>query len=334
MDTLWSDVSSYQCVVDDSYPYQVLAIRSNDGTYEDPKFAENYAWACRALDSGKLSCLIVYFVWRQNWQTTIDTHKRMIGNPRAGVVSMLDVESWGGQITGDQSDGINRAFWGLANWWGNQLRVIGYGNRSDLDTLWPTKPSGVRLVVAAYGSNPNYPGKLGHQFTDGVNGGPVNVAPFGLADVNSADGYSTDAFLAAVGLTGPALGGGSGATAPAAPATPTRKGVPDMLHVQFDAFTGSRWGRIICPVGSAAGDGKRAWLSATCQGGATFSAWFQRSADSDAAMPGAGDPVTWTLRNASRPWHELPDGTEVVEYCLTDPKGYGAIGIELSLSPK
>ena len=206
-DQLWSDVSEFQVPVDDSYPYAILAIRSNDGTYRDHHFTQNYAWACNALDSGRLRALIVYAVYRQNWSETADTMISMLAAPRPGVVLMLDVESWGGQITGDQSDGINRLYWKLADWIGDRRRIIGYGNTSDLDSLWPTKPDGIRLVVAGYGSNPDYPGKIAHQYTDGngYGGGlPEGAAPFGNADMDSADGYTLDDFCAAVGLGAPA----------------------------------------------------------------------------------------------------------------------------------
>jgi hypothetical protein len=115
---------------------------------------------------------------------------------------MIDVESWGGQIRGDQSGSINNLYQGAGSWLGDCRRVIGYGNVGDLNGLWPHKPPGIRLVIAAYGSNPDYPGKLGHQFTDGATADHLFVPPFGYADVNSADGYDVDAFCAAIGLSG------------------------------------------------------------------------------------------------------------------------------------
>ncbi|MGH3773957.1 MAG: hypothetical protein ACRDRW_21630 [Pseudonocardiaceae bacterium] len=54
-------------------------------------------------------------------------------------------------------------------------------------------------IVAAYGSNPSYPGKLGHQFTNGAIDA-LEVPPFGLPCVNSADGYDIDSFCAAIGI--------------------------------------------------------------------------------------------------------------------------------------
>lgn len=70
--------------------------------------------------------------------------------------------------------------------------------------MWRTKPSGIRLVVAAYGSNPDYPGKVAHQYTDGSGFGfglPQGAPPFGNCDMNSADGLTPVQFAAACGIT-------------------------------------------------------------------------------------------------------------------------------------
>jgi hypothetical protein len=194
-DVLFADVSSWQCVVNDEYPHPVLSIRSNDGTYRDPHFAANYAWATKALDSGKLKALIVYHVYRPNWVDTFNTIKSMIGTPHPRVAVMIDVESWNGQIRGDQSSSINSLYMRLVEWIGNSARVIAYGNKGDLDSLWPNKPKGIRLVVASYGRNVDYPGKLAHQFADNY-----DTPPFGPCDGNSADGYTIDQFCTAIGI--------------------------------------------------------------------------------------------------------------------------------------
>lgn len=199
MDALWSDVSEFQVPVDDSYPYEVLAIRSDDGTYRDHNWTANYGWARRALAFGKLKILIVYLVYRPNWRDELAVIKDMMGTPPDQSVVMVDVESWNGQITGDHSVGINALVAELTHWIGPR-RVIGYGNTGDLNSIWPTKPQGMRLVIAGYGSNPDYPGKLAHQFTDGIYGGPIRVPPFGMADVNCADGYDVEQLAEALGL--------------------------------------------------------------------------------------------------------------------------------------
>lgn len=219
VDTLWADVSQWQVPVDDRYPYQVLAIRADDGTYRDIEFPVDYGWAHAALDSGKLKGLIVYCVYRQNWSDTLVTFKSMVGTPHPRMAVMMDVESWGGQIAGDQSGGINALHDGLAIWLNDPRRVIGYGNTGDLNALWPHKPAGIRLIVAAYGSNPAYPGKIGHQFADNY-----NTPPFGPCDINSADGMDVDTFCAALGLDG-----SPSPIPPPAPAPPAPGPGPDSI---------------------------------------------------------------------------------------------------------
>jgi len=208
-DTLYADVSEWQVPVDDRYPYRVLCIRSNDGDHRDRNWQVNYPWCRSRCDAGTLEFFIVYFVWRPNWRRTVDVLRELVGDPHPRMAVMIDVESWGGQITGDQSDGVNRAYWAVADWLGDRRRVIGYGNVGDLDRLWRVKPEGIRLVVAAYGTNPDYPGKVAHQYTDGQGYGtglepgtalPDGAPPFGYCDMNSADGHTPRQFAAACGI--------------------------------------------------------------------------------------------------------------------------------------
>src|SRR6478752_34154 len=203
-DTIYADVSEWQQPVDDSYPHRVICIRSNDGTHRDEKWATNYEWCKRRCDDGALDFFIVYFVWRPNWEQAVATHKDLVGEPHPRMVVMIDVETWGGQIRGDQSAGLTGAYSALVDWLGHPLRVIGYGNRGDLDELWPQKPDGLRLVMAAYGTNPSYPGKIAHQYTNGQGFGgglPEGADPFGVCDMNSADGLHPHAFASACGIT-------------------------------------------------------------------------------------------------------------------------------------
>lgn len=204
-DSLFADVSEFQVPVDDSYPYRILSLRSNDGTYRDGNFYKNYRWAAAAADSGKLACFIVYFYWRPNWSDTVQTHIDMIaaaGGPHPKMISMIDVES-GGNPGGDQSDGINRAYWRLAEWLGDQRRVIGYINKPDFNNMWLARPDGIGLIGAGYGLNPFLPGQIAHQYTDGQGYGgglPEGAPPFGNCDMNAANGYSPEEFAAACGV--------------------------------------------------------------------------------------------------------------------------------------
>ncbi|MED5815244.1 hypothetical protein VST63_23030 [Mycolicibacterium sp. 050232] len=211
-DTLFADVSEWQRPVDDAYPYPVLSIRVSDGTYRDHNFAANYAWMRGALDSGRLVFGIVYTYCRPNWEANADTVRAMIdsnGGLHPRIALMLDVEQ-GGNPRGDGSDWINRLYWNLADYTGNRARIIGYGNVGDPNNMWLTKPSGIRLVVAAYGSNPDYPGKVAHQYTDGRGfspGLPQGAPPFGHCDMNSADGLDPVQLASACGVATPAATG-------------------------------------------------------------------------------------------------------------------------------
>lgn len=196
-ETKWADVSEFQPAINDSYPYRVVSIRSNDGTYRDRKFAANLSWCKAACDSGKLDFFIVYFVWESNWQQTVETLKAVIGTPHPRMAVMVDVESWSGRYTGDQSAGINASVDAVAAWLGDRRRVIGYGNVGDLTRLWPGRGD-IKLVVAAYGSNPDFPNKIAHQYADNE-----VTPPFGPCDINSADGLDVPTLMGILGLSEP-----------------------------------------------------------------------------------------------------------------------------------
>ena len=196
-DTLWSDVSEFNPPVNDSYPYGLLSFRSNDGTYLDSVFHQNLSWSLDALARGKLWAMMVYYFFRPSSDGAAVLRQR-VGTPHPRMVAMIDVETDGGRVSGDQSAVINKQFDELANWLGDDRRVIGYGNVGDLNALWPSKPLGIRLIIAAYGSNPGYPGKFAHQFTDNA-----NVPPFGPSDLNSADGMDRNALETMFGFNSP-----------------------------------------------------------------------------------------------------------------------------------
>jgi len=194
-DTLFADVSSYQPDVDNRYPYHFLSIRSNDGTYRDSHFAFNLAWAKHAVDIGRMTGFLVYFVYEPNWSETVGTFKAMVGTPHPKMAVMIDAETWGGKISGNQSAGLNAARESLIAWLhGNRKRVIGYANAGDFASMWPTRGD-TKVVLANYSNNPPFPGKIAHQFASNF-----VVPPFGPCDINSADGLSPVQFAAALGL--------------------------------------------------------------------------------------------------------------------------------------
>src|SRR5262245_60437966 len=207
-DTLYADVSEWQVPVNDDYPHPVLCIRSNDGTYLDKNWHINYGWCKGKSDINVLTFFIVYFVWRPNWQDAVNTLKTQVGQPHPKMAVMLDVESWGGQISGNQSAGINAAFDQVATWLGDGRRVVGYGNQGDLDSLWPQRPADARLVVAKYSTTrPTNPAMIAHQYTDGqgYGTGPQSSPPFGNCDHNYAYNLTPEQFAEQLGVGGPVV---------------------------------------------------------------------------------------------------------------------------------
>jgi hypothetical protein len=206
--TLFADVSEFQTAVNDSYPYPVLSIRSNDGTYEDHNFTQNYQWCVNACNAGTLECFIVYFYWRPG-ATGSNTHMQMVnaaGGPHPKMVTMIDLES-GGNPDVDQTTDLDGEYQTLAAWLGNEQRVIAYANLGDEKTMWQFKPAHLEWILAGYGANPDDPTliKLAHQYTDGTGYGaasglPDGCPPFGTCDMNSADGYTPQTFATACGI--------------------------------------------------------------------------------------------------------------------------------------
>lgn len=221
-DTLFADVSEFQCPLDDSYwaatyqdqntgpwHYEVVSIRSNDGDHVDNNFAANYQAAVQALNDGRCKLLIVYYYyyWRPG-EDAVNNHMELVkahGGPHPKMVSMIDLEHGDGNPTSDVSSQVNSDYFTLQQWLGNDRRVIGYANVNDERTMWQTNPANVPMILAGYGTNPNDPSvfKIAHQYTDGTGYGgglPEGVAPFGNCDMNSADGFSPSQLAAALGV--------------------------------------------------------------------------------------------------------------------------------------
>jgi hypothetical protein len=212
-DTLFRDLSEHNEFKVDQIlnrtTERVVLFRSNDGTYCDKRFADNLHLASAAANAGKLDAFGVYFVFEENWQETLATFKKQVGTPNGKMFVVIDVESWGGRITGDHSKEINACRRALIAWLVSyrgklgakvdvilhrqRKRVLGYGNSGDLLTLW-VRRGNIKLIVAAYGSNPAFPNRLAHQFLDSYTGDGL---PAG--DINSADGLTSKEFAAAVG---------------------------------------------------------------------------------------------------------------------------------------
>lgn len=108
-----------------------------------------------------------------------------------------------GNPPGDGSSWINQLYWRLADYAGSAARIIGYANAYDFFNMWRVRPPGLRVIAAGYGSNPNLPGQVAHQYTDGQGYSPnlpQGCPPFGRCDMNSADGLTPQQFAAACGI--------------------------------------------------------------------------------------------------------------------------------------
>jgi hypothetical protein len=226
-DTLWSDISEFQPYPSAAYPYQILCIRSNDGTHLDAKFVGNLAWCKAQVAAKKLVGYIIYYFYRPGVDGAAILRTRT-GPPDPNMSVMVDMEGAGGQVSGNQSAAANQQVAELVAWMGgDSRRVIGYGNVGDLNALWPQKPSPTfKLVIAAYGSNPAYPNKFAHQFEDNA-----NTPPFGSSDLNSADGMTIAQVQATLGWTG------APAPHPPPPPTPVPTPIPPAHRNPYTPLT-------------------------------------------------------------------------------------------------
>lgn len=185
MTTIAPDVSYYQPPVNDSFNRRWLIFRCCDGSFNDPNCGHNAAWAKSALKAGKIDGWTAYVVYRPGWNSTTLAALDRMG--LAGGHVMIDVESWGGEISGNHSADITA----LANQIAARIgrgNVWAYANRGDKAGIYPNAPSWLQLVVASYGgSKPAVANMVGWQYTNGiyqVEGLPSESAPFGACDHN------------------------------------------------------------------------------------------------------------------------------------------------------
>ncbi|WP_280404968.1 hypothetical protein [Nocardia brasiliensis] len=209
----WADVSQFQVdaskrpiPIDDTYPHPVFAFRSNSGDRADVVFAENARRVSTMLDDGRLRAAIVYyFLWPD--QANCDLHRQLLEesglwrHPR--VVTMVDVESAGGRISGDVSAEANDEIARLRGWYGDPRRVIGYYNPRADPTLWQSRPQDLLLVVPHYNGTPgdsyDFPGRFAHQYGDAI-----LCPPFGRCDMNYT-GMDLPELLETLGIEGDSM---------------------------------------------------------------------------------------------------------------------------------
>ena len=154
----WADVSQYQGKpVDHTYPYGVFCFRTNSGDKEDTLARQNATSAVQALKDSSTAIVMPYYFFRPG-EENCDLHRKILeetnlwNNPR--TVSMVDVESAGGTISGDQSWEVNDEVNRLRGWYGNTRRVVGYWNPNADSGLWLTRPYALELIIPQYNNNP------------------------------------------------------------------------------------------------------------------------------------------------------------------------------------
>lgn len=162
-ETLWADISRWQHVVTDAYPYPILAFRLDAGSGIDGNAAANWRYCQR---SPQIKAAIGYAVLRPGgWPSQFARIKNFLGaKPPAKFCLMLDVEG-GADFMGsmDATTQANNAAASAAAWLGDQARVLGYDNPND-GARW-THPGWLKIVTPRYGTSD--PGSWAWQFYGG-----------------------------------------------------------------------------------------------------------------------------------------------------------------------
>lgn len=195
------DISKYQNPLDGTYPRPAIIFRVNDGTLIDTNAHKNLA-TCVA---SKMDWFAGYCVYRPGIDAA-GTLIKQVGKRPVRMLAMLDVETWGGEITGDHHAEINAQIAKLAKWAGAK-RTILYGNLYDLAALDPIAPKNVHYIIAGYSASlPSHPRMIGWQYTDGETKWavplhyPRSTKPFGACDHNVFP-MSVRQFTDLVGIT-------------------------------------------------------------------------------------------------------------------------------------
>jgi hypothetical protein len=202
------DVSEFQVGLNSTYPRDTLIFRCCDGdSYQDAKFLHNSAEVAALHKAGRLHCAVAYQVYRP---VSVSAQYAYFWKLMGPVVPpwltgiMIDAESWGGQIRGDHSAALNQLYGMHAHKMGHFSAVLGYGNRGDLATLWPTRDARCKVIVADYSSTiivSQVRGAIGQQYYGGVpnpvpRGLPTSTAPFGNCDHNVFPAFTNGTALA------------------------------------------------------------------------------------------------------------------------------------------
>jgi hypothetical protein len=190
--TFFADISTYQPLVNSSYPYPVLGFRADTGTSTDSHAAGNWAYADAHPD--RLRVLLPYIVFKPGEAAGIQQRlKDLFGvdcPPR--VALEIDMES-GVDFAGpgNHSSEANDLIGWAAQWSGSQLSTEGYANDPDWAGCWPSRPAWMKRRIADYSSSPTPAGFYARQYYGALPypspaGWPRSCAPFGgYVDMNA-----------------------------------------------------------------------------------------------------------------------------------------------------
>lgn len=200
----WGDYSQYQsAIIDDTYPYPVVAFRASIANQVDTKFLQQMQVAREMVKAGKLKKIIAYHFWVpgfDNWGTFKSAIDQS-GGIFPELCFMIDVEDGGSKwnISGDQSIGVNDFISKGMDYFQNKQAASGYLNFVANGSLWRSIPVGLKLIVPRYSGpdlEPVTPAGVryfGHQYADNE-----NTPPFGPSDINKSR-MSLSMWLAAWG---------------------------------------------------------------------------------------------------------------------------------------
>lgn len=205
------DVSSWNPKINTDYQEPFVILRSNDGTYRDRDYWANIATVLSMLGKGRLAFWGTYFVWETNWADTVGTFLLQVGRNslRPRMFVSIDVENWGGKITGDHSAGINAAREAIIAHlnglrprgtrrlmrYKDRRRVLIYGNAGDLATIAP-HVGDAGLIVADWDGPSYMPRQVLQQVSD-----RAVVPPFGPCDLDRATGVTIGQLAKRLGVS-------------------------------------------------------------------------------------------------------------------------------------
>jgi hypothetical protein len=179
-------------LLDDSYPFGVVAIRIVTGSAEDPIGRRNLLAAERLVKQNRLLAVIGSLAYRPGEQASVCSMFRRavlgaLGHMPKWLAAMIDIESGPEPIDGDRSAELDELYLRLTSVVGcDARRVIGFASPSSFTRHWPSRPAGMAGVLASYSArSPQFSNLLVWQYTNGfssVVGLPSATAPFGACD--------------------------------------------------------------------------------------------------------------------------------------------------------